>query len=105
MASKFYFFYLEIALRDPKHKFIYAYENVSQIPTAKLVEIFKIDLKKDPNILDGYFLTQAAYKKHKKYLDRELPSLNFKVFEYCLRLYSSEDFSSIRKMYKESLME
>jgi hypothetical protein len=105
MASKYYFFYLEIALRNPKYKYIYAFENVSHIPTQKLIEIFKIDIKKDPCLLEGYFLTKVAYKKHKKYLDQNLPSLEFDVFEYCLRQYGSDDISSIRKLYKESLME
>lgn len=105
MAPKYYFFYLEIALRNPKYKYIYAFENVSHIPTKKLIEIFKIDIKKDPALLEGYFLTKAAYKKHKKYLDQNLPSLDFDIFEYCLRQYDSDKFSSIRKLYKESLME
>jgi hypothetical protein len=48
MSPRYYFFYLEMALRDPKYKYIYAFENVSHIPTKKLVEIFKIDIKKDP---------------------------------------------------------
>jgi len=105
MISKYYFFYLEIALRDPKYKFIYAFENVSHIPTKKLIEIFKINIQKDPMISEGYFLTKTAYRKHKKYLDQMLPSLNFDIFEYCLRQYASDDFTSIRKLYKESLME
>lgn len=105
MPNKYYFFQLELALRDPKDMHIYAYENLSHIPTKKLVEIFKIDLKKDPNILEGYFLTKSAYRKHKKYLDKELVPLNFDVFEYCLRQYVSDNYSSIRKLYKKSLME
>ncbi|PVD54022.1 hypothetical protein DC498_01115 [Terrimonas sp.] len=105
MASKYYFFYLEIALRNPKYKYIYAFENVSHIPIQKFIEIFKIDIKKDPRLLDGYFLTRTAYNKHKKYLDQNLPSLEFDIFEYCLRQYSSNDISSVRKLYKKSLME
>ena len=62
MASKYYFFYLEIALRNPKYKYAHAFENVSHIPTKKLIEIFKIDIKKDPYLLEGYFLTKTAYK-------------------------------------------
>ncbi len=105
MASKYYFFYLEIALRNPKYKYIYAFENVSHIPTQKLIEIFKIDIKKDPGFLEGYFLTKTVYKKHKKYLDQTLPSLEFDVFEYCLRMYASDNISSLRKLYKKSLLE
>lgn len=105
MAQKFYFFYLEIALKDPKYKYIYAFENLSHIPTNKLVEIFQIDLKKDPAILEGYFLTKTAYKKHKKYINEHFPSLEFEVFEYCLRCYICDDISSVRKLYKKSLME
>lgn len=105
MAAKYYLFYLEMALRNPKYKYIYAFENVSHIPTQTLIEIFKIDIKKDPGILEGYFLTKAVYKKHKKYLDQNLPSLEFDVFEYCLRQYVSNDISSVRRLYKKSLME
>lgn len=101
----YYFFFLEVALRNPKYKYIYAFENISHIPTKKLIEIFKIDIAKDPGLLEGYFLTKSAYKKHKKYLDQNLPSLEFDIFEYCLRLYVSDEISSIRKMYKKSLME
>jgi hypothetical protein len=105
MKPKYYFFYLEIALRDPKYKYIYAFENVSHIPTQKLIEIFKIDIKKDPGIIEGYFLTKTAYKKNKKYLDQNLPSLEFEVFEYCIRQYGGDDISSVRKLYKKNLME
>ena len=105
MAARFYFFYLEIALRNPKYKYIYAFENMSHIPTKKLIEIFKIDIKKDPGLLEGYFLTKTAYKKYKKYLDQNLPSLELDIFEYCLRQYVSDDVSSIRKLYKKSLLE
>lgn len=105
MPMKYYFFYLEIALRNPRYTYVYASENVSHIPTEKLIEIFSIDIEKDPGITEGYFLTKAAYRKHKAYLDQHLPSLNFNIFEYCLRLYGADDISSIRSMYKESLME
>jgi len=106
MSEKvYYFFYLEIALRKKKDLNIYAYENISRIPTNKLVEIFNIDLEKDPQILEGYILTKRIYKRHKKYIEKNLIPINLKVFEYCLRQYGGDDYSSIRNMYKESLME
>jgi hypothetical protein len=105
MPLRYYIFHLEIALRNPRYKNIYAFENISHIPTKKLIEIFNIDIHKDPGIVEGYFLTKAAHKKHKAYLDQNLPSLNFNIFEYCLRQYSADDISSIRRMYKQSLME
>lgn len=101
----YYFFYLEIALRKKKDLNIYAYENISHIATSKLVEIFDIDLEKDPQILEGYILTKQIYKKHKKYIKKNLIPINLKVFEYCLRQYGGNDYRSIRNMYKESLME
>ena len=103
--GEYVFFYLEIALKDKTDLNICAFENVSHIPTAKLIEIFGIDLKEDPNIIDGYFLTPSLYKKHKKCIDANLPKVNLKVFEYCLRQYGDKDYSSIRKLYKETLME
>jgi hypothetical protein len=105
MGKRFYFFYLEIALKDPNDLNIYAYENLSHIPTGKLVEIFKIDLVNDPYILEGYFLTKTQYKKHKKFLAENTCALNLDVFEYSLRQYVAEDYSRVRRLYKEELME
>jgi hypothetical protein len=104
MASRYVFFYLEIALRDPKDLNIYAFENISHVPTKKLVEIFKINLSKDPHILEGYFLTKAAYRKHKSYLMQTIGQLNLDIFEYTLRQYAGSD-ATVRKLYKKSLME
>ena len=103
--KKYYFFYLEIALKDSKDTNIYAFENVSHVPTSKLIEIFEIDLNKDPFISDGYFLTKKNYKKHKDYIKQNIGQLNLKVFEYCLRQYVTNDFSELRKLYKENLIE
>lgn len=103
--SKYIFFYLEVALRKKNDLNIYAFINVSNIPTKKLIEIFKINLKKDPYILDGYFLTKTSYRKYKKYFDKEIGSVNLDVFEYCLRQYSGRDKKSIIKPHKRSLTE
>lgn len=105
MQKQYYFFYLEIALRNAEDVNIYAFENLSHIPTEKLIEIFKIDVIKDPNLVEGYFLTKTNYRKHKKYIKQNFVTLNLDVFEYCLRQYISYDFKEIRKMYKERLME
>lgn len=105
MKKTYYFFNLEIALKDENDLNIYAYENVSHIPTSKLIEIFKINLNEDPYILEGYFLTKTSYKKHKKYITENIGQINLDVFEYCLRQYIADDFKEIRKLYKETLME
>ncbi|MFT3945677.1 MAG: hypothetical protein QM763_01785 [Agriterribacter sp.] len=105
MKKMYYFFNLEIALKDENDLNIYAYENVSHIPTSKLIEIFKINLNEDPYILEGYFLTKTSYKKHKKYITENIGQINLDVFEYCLRQYIADDFKEIRKLYKETLME
>ena len=102
---KYYFFYLEIALKNKNDLNIQAYENVSHIPTIRLIEIFKIDIKKDPHILDGYFLTKMSYKKHKVYLSSITIPLDLNKFEYCLRQYMSDKKEEVRKLYKLSLME
>jgi len=81
----YYFFDLQIALKDQSDLNIYAYKNVSHIPTSKLIEIFKINLDKDPYILEGYFLTKTSYKKHKKYITQKIGQINLDIFEYCLR--------------------
>jgi hypothetical protein len=105
MKKRYYFFYLELALRDPKDTNIYGFENLSHIPTRKLIEIFNISLKEDPHLLEGYFLTKTNYKKHKKYITDNIGQLNLEIFEYCLRQYASDDIKEVRKLYKEDLME
>lgn len=105
MEKRYYFFFLEVALRKRDDHNIYAYENVSHVPTNKLVEIFNIKLNRDPHILEGYFLTKSRYKTHKKYFDQHFPAINLDLFEYCLRQYAASEYSSIRRLYKEDLME
>ncbi len=102
---KYYFYYLEIALNNPEDNHIYAFENLSHIPAKKLVEIFEIDLAADPNISEGYFLTKAIFEKHKQFISKHFGVINLDIFEYCLRLYSSDNFEGIRKLYKESILE
>ena len=103
--SKYYFFYLEMALKDPKDQHIYAFANVSHIPTQKLIEIFEIDIAKDPLITEGYFLSEKNFTKHKEYICKNIGPINLKVFEYCLRLYASNGSDELKKMYKENYME
>ena len=105
MKKEYYFFNLEIALKEQNDLNIYAYENVSHIPTSKLIEIFKINLDKDPYILEGYFLRKASFKKYKKYINENIGQINLDVFDYCLRQYVADDFKEVRKLYKETLME
>lgn len=105
MNKRYYFFNLEIALKKEEDSRIYAFENVSHIPTSKLIEIFRINLNKDPHILEGYHLTKTSYGKHKKYIDQNIGPINLDIFEYCLRQYVSDDYKEVRKLYKEDLME
>ncbi len=105
MKKKYYFFSLEVALKKDDDLNVYAYENVSHIPTSKLIEIFNINLEKDPYLVEGYFLTKANYKKHKKYITENIGQINLDVFEYCLQQYVTDNFKTIRKLYKEDLME
>src|ERR1700749_3467880 len=105
MKSKYIFFYLEIALKDEKDLNVYGYANVSHFPTNLLIEIFNINLKKDPNIVEGYMLTKTRYKKYKKYFKGHLHSMNLDVFEYSLRQYATDDYNQVRRLYKEDLME
>ena len=102
---QYYFFYLEMALKDKDDLKIYAQVNISHIPTAKLIEIFNINLKKDPHILNGYTLTKTSHRKHKKYILQEIGQMNLDLFEYSLMQYASSDIKSIRNLYKEDFME
>ena len=99
------FFYLEMSLKQKMDTNIYAFINVSHIPTKILIEIFQINLDDDPNIMEGYFLTKLNYQKHKKYIDKEIGQISLKKFEYCLRQYGYIDEREVRKFYKLSLME
>jgi hypothetical protein len=94
-----------MALKKEDDLNIYAFENVSHIPTKKLIEIFNINLNQDPYLLEGYFLTKTMYRKHKKFIDENIGQINLDVFEYCLRQYAADDFKSVRKLYKQNLME
>jgi hypothetical protein len=105
MKARYYFFIMEIALKSKDDLNIYAFENVSHISTSKLIEIFNINVEKDPYLLEGYFLTKTIYKKHKKYITQNIGQINLDVFEYCLRQYVGDDYKSVRKLYKENLME
>ena len=105
MKPKYYFFYVEMALRDPNDLRIYGFKNISHVPTKKLVEIFNINLKKDPNIIEGYFLTKSRYRKFKKYIDKNFGTINLDLFEYSLSQYGGYDEKSIRRAYKLNLME
>lgn len=104
MKVKAISFILEIGLKSKSDNYIYAYENVSYVPTSKLIEIFEINLEDDPNILEGYMLTEENYFKHREYILINFIPINLNVFEYCLRQYECNAIS-IRKLYKESLME
>lgn len=100
-----YFYFLEIALSDKHDSHIYAFENLSHIPASKLIEIFGINLTTDPNIIQGYPLTKQLYLAHKEYIDENLVPINLKVFEYTLRLYSGEESTSVRRLYKVTPLE
>src|SRR5688500_16477478 len=95
MPHNYVFFYLELALRDKKDLKIYAFENISHIPTDKLIEIFEIKLDRDPYLLEGYFLKRRQYKKHKKYIKETIGAINLDLFKYTLRQYSASDFKEV----------
>lgn len=105
MGNKYYFFYLELALRREDDLNIYSFINVSHIPTNKLIEIFNMDLNSDPHLTEGYFLTEEMAETHKDYISKNIGQINLDVFEYCLRQYASDNFKDIRMLYKEGLME
>jgi len=105
MPKQYHFFYLEMALKDKTDSNIYAFVNVSHIPTKKLIEIFNINQKKDPHLVNGHLLTKTSYRKHRKYFTEHIGPMNLFFFEYTLMHYASSDKKSIRKLYKEDAME
>jgi hypothetical protein len=102
---QYIFFELELATKDDNDFNIYAFINVSQIPTKKLVEIFRIDLKRDPFILEAYILTKTQFRKHKAYLEKEVGTMNLNKFEYCLRQYAGNKASDIVRKHKIKLFD
>jgi hypothetical protein len=46
MKKRYYFFYLELALKNSDDPYVYAFKNVSNVPTKMLIEIFNIKLNK-----------------------------------------------------------
>jgi hypothetical protein len=105
MEQKYYFFYLHLSLKNSEDPYIYAYENISHIPTNMLIEIFGVKLDKDPYLLEGYILNKTRYKKYKKYIEKNIGKINLDIFEYSLGQYATDDIKEIRKLYKEDLME
>ena len=103
--KKFYFFYLEIALKKKNDLNIYASINISHIPTSKLIEIFNMDIDNDPYLVEPYMLTKTLYKKHKKYITENIGPMNFDIFQYSILQFVAEDPKEIRKFYKEDFME
>ena len=101
----YYFFYLELALKNPNDSNVYAFINISHIPTLKIAEIFEVDLSKDPFMEYGYILTKKMYRKHKKYIHENICILNLDIFEYSVGISESENPKTIREKYKESFME
>lgn len=72
MGLKYSIFNLELALKDENDNNVYAFVNVSHVPTKKLIEIFEIDLEEDPYILEAHFLTEASFRKHQDYIQKIL---------------------------------
>ena len=105
MPIKYSFYYLELALKDKKDLNVYAFQNISHIPTTKLIEIFEIDLNKDPAIVEAYFLKKKQYKKYKLYIKENIGKINLDIFEYSLHHYETNDFKQVRKLYKEEYLE
>ena len=94
-----------MALKDPNDLRIYGFKNISHVPTKKLVEIFNINLRKDPHIMEAYFLTKSRYRKFKKYIDENFGAINLDLFEYSLSNYVGYNKKSIQRKHKLSLME
>jgi hypothetical protein len=101
----YFIFYLELSLRDEEDSKIYAFVNVSHILTSKLIQIFDINIEKDPHLTEGYFLSEEKYDRYKDFLNQEVGSFNLQVFEYCLRLYTTSKENTIQSMYKQELFD
>ena len=100
MKKRFYFFLLEIVLKQENDTTIYAHENISHVLASKLIENFDIDLERDPHILDGYFLTEENYLKHIEYITKNIITINLEILniDYKGRINLVRDFSKSKEM-------
>ena len=103
--KKYYYqVYLEIVLKGAG--FVFGFINISHIPYSKFEELFRDQVRHERFLFDdsmGYFIEAELYKKHKEYLDEEVPIMfDFSLFDYSVGL-SSVEVQKYKKDYYEEL--
>jgi hypothetical protein len=103
--KKYYYqVYLEIVLKGAD--FVFGFINLSHIPYNKFEELFRDQVRHERFLFDdsmGYFIEPELYKKHKEYLDDEVPiTFDFSLFDYSVGL-SSVEVQKYKKDYYEEL--
>jgi len=104
MEKKYYYkIYLEVVLKGAD--FVFGFINISHITYQKLEELFKDQVTDERFLFDdsiGYLINKELYKKHKDYLDKEVPfTFDFDLFEYSVGLSSVEEHKYQKDYYDE----
>lgn len=104
--SKKYYYQVHLTVVLKKPESIYGFINISHIPYSKFEELFGDQVTDERFLFDdsrSYFIKKKLYKKHKKYLDKEVPfTFDFKLFEYSVGL-SGEALDRYKKDYYNEL--
>lgn len=86
-------------------KYVFGFINISHVPYKKFEEILKDKITDERYLFDNntaYLIDEKVYKKHKKFLDSEIPiRFDFKLFQYSISLASLESEEYIKDYYEE----
>ena len=103
--DKYYYkTHLEVVLKGTN--FVFGLINISHIPYEKLEEMFMDQVTDERFLFDdslSYSIDKKLYKKHKVYLDKEIPfTFDFKLFDYSVG-FSGNKIEKLKKWYYEEL--
>jgi hypothetical protein len=105
MSKKRYYYKVDLEVSLPNADYVFGYIDISHIPYSKLEELFQDQIKEEQFLFEdrSYFITENVYKKHKEYLDYEIPfKFDFSIFEYSVGL-SGVEIDKYKKDYHENL--
>jgi hypothetical protein len=105
MEKQYYYkTYLEVVLKGAD--VVFGFINISNIPYNKFEELFNGQIVNERFLFDsvnGYFLEQDLYLKHKEYLDKNIPfTFDFDLFVYSIS-FTSIDRHKYKKDYYEEM--